>query len=98
MVLHGTLNDSLRIPLYPSRSWDCETERALARPSLEMGKHRIPLDLPSLILGLILAFFNGQIAPYLQASPTDVMLLGSIFLLFGLVFFIYGRIGPRINA
>ncbi len=71
---------------------------ALARPSLEIGKHRIPLDLPSLIVGLILAFFGSQIAPYLRANPTDVVLLGSIFLLFGLLFLIYGRIGLRINA
>jgi len=70
----------------------------LARPSLEIGKHRIPLDAASLIVGLILALFNNQIAPYVQANPTNVMLLGSVFLLFGLVFFIYGRIGLRINA
>jgi len=101
MVLHGTLNDSLRIPLYrwPLHSWDREAERvALARPSLEIGKHRIPLDLSSLIVGLVLAFFSSQIAPYLQASPAIVMLLASIFLLFGLHFLIYGRIGLRINA
>jgi hypothetical protein len=70
----------------------------LARPSLEIGNHKVPLDVPSIIAGLILAFFNIQIAQYVQVNPTNVMLVGSVFLLFGLVFFIYGRIGLRINA
>jgi len=74
------------------------TERQLARSSLEIKKHVIPLDAASLIVGLILALFNNQIAADVQAKPTNVMLLGSVFLLFALVFFIYGRIGLKINA
>jgi hypothetical protein len=73
-------------------------ELILTRHSLVIRKHRNPLDFVLLIVGLILVFFNHPIAPYLQTTPEIVTLLGEIFLAFGLIIFIYGRVRLSINA
>jgi len=49
---------------------------------------------PVTVQALIVSFSVS----YVQANPAIVMLVGSVFLSFALVFFIYGRIELRINA
>ncbi len=64
----------------------------LPPPYLRAGKHRIPLDILAFVLGLILVFFNQQIAVYLPAKSSDLLSAGELLLLVGSVFFIFGRI------
>ena len=64
----------------------------MAPPYLRIGKHRIPLDVLSFILGLFLILLNEQIASYTQFKPTDITTIGEVLLALGAVFFIFGRI------
>jgi len=66
----------------------------LAPPYLTLWGHRVPIDIPLLIIGFILTFFTKQTATYLQLQVdlNALKAFGQILLLVGAIFLIFGRI------
>lgn len=70
-----------------------ESKRKFMAPTtVEIGGHEIPIDIPLLLVGFILAVWNQQIVSYVQVDSNILRSFGELLLLAGAVLFIFGRI------